>query len=147
MGKRKYVGWRMWSRRQAGSSLVEFALVSVPLFLLLFGIIQFGFIFAAYMTVRNATVIAARYANLQATPPHTVDDIKAFAKLQVKPMLNPNNVTAVNVSQDNVVQIGTVAITNTSVEIQYNLPLIIPWVVHGTNAPGSYLVKATSIMR
>src|SRR5882762_1510175 len=143
MDERKYVGWRMWSRRQAGSSLVEFALVSVPLFLLLFGIIQFGFIFAAYMTVRNATVITARWANLQTTTPRTIDDIKAFAKLQVKPMLNPNNVTVVNVSTNNV----TSGVTNTSVEIQYNLRLIIPWVVRGTNAPGSYLVKATSIMR
>ena len=143
MGERKYVGWRMWGRRRSGSSLVEFSLVFVPLMLLLFGIIQFGFIFAAYMTVRNATVVTARWANLQTIPPRTDDDIKAFAKLQVKPMLNPNNVTVVNVSQTNV----TSGVTNTSVEIQYNLRLIIPWVVHGSNAPNSYTVKATSIMR
>src|SRR6266478_5653196 len=147
MDERKYVGWRMWSRRQAGSSLVEFALVSVPLFLLLFGIIQFGFIFAAYVTVRNATVVTARWATLHTTTPRTDQDIQDFAKLQVKPMLNPNNVTAVIVSQTNVVHIGTVDLTNTSVEIQYNLRLIIPWIVHGTNAPGSYTVKATSIMQ
>ena len=111
--------------------------------LLLFGIIQFGFIFAAYMTVRNATVVTARWATLQTTPPRTVADIQGFARQQVKPMLNPNNVTAVNVSQTNV----TSGVTNTSVEIQYNLRLIIPWVVHGSNAPNSYTVKATSIMR
>ncbi|HXI84383.1 MAG TPA: TadE family protein [Verrucomicrobiae bacterium] len=143
MDGQKYGSCRKSRRRQSGSSLVEFSLVVVPLMLLLFGIIQFGFIFAAYMTVRNATVITARWANLQVTPPRTVDDIKAFAKLQVQPMLNPNNVTAVNVSQTNV----TSGVTNTSVEIQYNLRLIIPWVVHGSNAPNTYLVKATSIMR
>jgi hypothetical protein len=58
-------------------------------------------------------------------------------------MLNPNNVTAVNVSQTNV----AFGVTSTSVQIQYKLSLIIPWVVHGTNAPGTYLVKATTLMR
>jgi len=143
MDERKYVGWRISSRRQAGSSLVEFSLVALPLFVLLFGIIQFGFIFAAYMTVRNATVVTARWATLGPTNQHSVAEIQDFARLQVKPMLNPNNVSDVIVSQTNV----TVNVTNTSVEIQYNLRLIIPWAAHGTNAPGSYLIKATSIMR
>ena len=143
MDERKHVGWKMSGRRQSGSSLVEFAMVLVPLMLLLFGIIQFGFIFAAYMTVRNATVVTARWATLGPTNQHSVAEIQDFARLQVKPMLNPNNVTAVNVSQTNV----TVNVTNTSVEIRYNLRLIIPWVVHGSNAPNTYLVKATSIMR
>ena len=118
-------------------------MVLLPLTLLLFGIIQFGFIFAAYMTVRNATIITARWATLQTTTPRTIPQIQAFAKLQVKPMLNPNNVTAVIVDTNNV----TLGVTNTSVQIKYNLSLIIPWVVHGTNAPGTYLVKATTIMR
>jgi len=117
-------------------------MVVVPLMLLLFGIIQFGFIFAAYMTVRNATVITARWMTLQRTTPPTNKEIQAFAKLQVEPLLNSKNVTAVNVTQTNV----TSGVTNTSVQIQYKLSLIIPWVVHGTNAPGTYLVKATTIM-
>ena len=47
-------------RRQEGQSLVEFALVLTPLFLILLGIIQFGFIFNAYITITNATREAAR---------------------------------------------------------------------------------------
>jgi Flp pilus assembly protein TadG len=115
--------------------------VLLPLMLLLFGIIQFGLIVAAYMTVRNATVATARYANLGSTPLHTVADIQTYGLQELKPMLNSNNGT-VTVNQTNV----TAGVTNTSVEIQYNLKLLIPWVVHGTNAAGSYLVKATSVM-
>jgi len=47
-----------------GQSLVEFALVLTPLFLILLGITQFGFIFNAYITITNATREAAREASI-----------------------------------------------------------------------------------
>lgn len=47
-----------------GQSLVEFALVLTPLFLILLGIIQFGFIFNAYITITNGTREAAREASI-----------------------------------------------------------------------------------
>lgn len=50
--------------RNAGQSLVEFALVLTPLFLILLGIVQFGFIFNAYITITNATREAAREATI-----------------------------------------------------------------------------------
>src|SRR3982751_2289870 len=43
-----------------GQSLVEFALVLTPLFLVLLGIIQFGFIFNTYVTLTNAAREGAR---------------------------------------------------------------------------------------
>jgi len=43
-----------------GQSLVEFALVMIPLFVILLGIIQFGFIFNAYVTITNAAREGAR---------------------------------------------------------------------------------------
>jgi Flp pilus assembly protein TadG len=49
---------------EEGQSLVEFALVLTPLFLILLGIIQFGFIFNAYITITNATREAAREATI-----------------------------------------------------------------------------------
>ena len=57
---------RVRRRRSAdeGQSLVEFALVLTPLFLILLGIIQFGFIFNAYITITNATREAAREASI-----------------------------------------------------------------------------------
>ena len=46
--------------RAEGQSLVEFALVLTPLFLIILGIVQFGFIFNAYVTMTNAAREAAR---------------------------------------------------------------------------------------
>ena len=57
---------RVGRRRKAagGQSLVEFALILTPLFLLLLGIIQFGFIFNAYVTLTNAAREAARSGSI-----------------------------------------------------------------------------------
>lgn len=45
---------------ERGQSLVEFALILTPLMLIMLAIIQFGFIFNAYVTLTNATREAAR---------------------------------------------------------------------------------------
>jgi Flp pilus assembly protein TadG len=47
-------------RSEAGQSLVEFSLILLPLFFILLGIIQFGFIFNTYVTMTNAARDAAR---------------------------------------------------------------------------------------
>lgn len=54
----------MSARHQKGQSLVEFALVLTPMMLILLGIIQFGFIFNAYVTLTNATREAAREGSI-----------------------------------------------------------------------------------
>ncbi len=46
--------------RRRGQSLVEFSLVLAPLLLLLLAIVQFGFIFNAYVTLTNAVREGAR---------------------------------------------------------------------------------------
>jgi TadE-like protein len=46
--------------RERGQSLVEFALVLTPLFLILLGIVQFGFIFNTYVTMTNSAREGAR---------------------------------------------------------------------------------------
>jgi len=45
---------------ERGQSLVEFALVLMPLFLILLGIIQFGFVFNSYVTLTNSAREGAR---------------------------------------------------------------------------------------
>ncbi|HEV8402010.1 MAG TPA: TadE/TadG family type IV pilus assembly protein [Candidatus Limnocylindrales bacterium] len=47
-------------RSSDGQSLVEFSLVLMPLFFILLGIIQFGFIFNSYVTLTNAVREGAR---------------------------------------------------------------------------------------
>jgi Flp pilus assembly protein TadG len=49
---------------EAGQSLVEFSLILFPLFLVLLGIIQFGFIFNTYVTMTNAARDAARVGTI-----------------------------------------------------------------------------------
>ena len=51
---------------EAGQSLVEFSLILMPLFLILLGIIQFGFIFSTYVTMTNAARDAARLGTIYA---------------------------------------------------------------------------------
>ena len=48
--------------KQKGQGLVEFALILPLLLLMFFGIIEFGRIFQAYLTVQHAAREAARYA-------------------------------------------------------------------------------------
>jgi Flp pilus assembly protein TadG len=50
----------MSGESERGQSLVEFSLILMPLFLILLGIIQFGFIFNTYVTMTNAARDAAR---------------------------------------------------------------------------------------
>jgi len=61
--------WRTSSRRAGrrgdrGAAAVEFALVSVPLFTILFGAIDYGLYFADAQTVQSSTADAARGATL-----------------------------------------------------------------------------------
>jgi Flp pilus assembly protein TadG len=51
---------RRSERVESGQSLVEFSLILLPLFLILLGIIQFGFIFNTYVTMTNAARDSAR---------------------------------------------------------------------------------------
>jgi Flp pilus assembly protein TadG len=49
--------------RERGQALVEFALVAMPLFLVLFGIIQLGILFGSQQGLINAVRDEARYAS------------------------------------------------------------------------------------
>jgi Flp pilus assembly protein TadG len=51
-------------RGGAGQSLVEFSLILFPLFFIILGIIQFGFIFNTYVTITNASRDAARLGTI-----------------------------------------------------------------------------------
>jgi Flp pilus assembly protein TadG len=61
-GRRRHLGVRRSATRrlERGQSLVEFALVLMPLFFIILGIIQFGFIFNSYVTMTNAAREGAR---------------------------------------------------------------------------------------
>lgn len=54
-------------RRQQGQDIVEYALVLPLLILLLFGIVEFGFLFLTYNTVANAAREGARAGVIPST--------------------------------------------------------------------------------
>jgi Flp pilus assembly protein TadG len=130
-----------FQRSKAGASaLVEFALVAPLLLLLLFGIIQYGFIFAAYMTLRNASAVTARYAILS-NPTRTIPQIQAMAKSAITPMLDANLLVGCDV--------GTPTVNGgpaTSITLRYTLPLIVSFVVPGSSE-NQITLTATTIMK
>jgi Flp pilus assembly protein TadG len=142
----KQVSRRKHGGGESGQHLVEFALVLLPLALILFGICQYGVMYDANITIRNATDAAARYAVLSVTNRPTIAQIQNYAThvVTADPFLKTNYVTAVNVNTN--VTVGG-ANGATSVQIQYNLPLIIPWVIPGAAAGSSVNLSATTIMR
>jgi Flp pilus assembly protein TadG len=74
------VGWRR-RRREDGAAAVELALVAPLLFLLVFGIIDFGFGFHAWDAAQNAAREGARVAGVTSDPAQIIgraEDAAAF---------------------------------------------------------------------
>jgi len=65
-------------RGAGGQSLVEFSLILTPLFLILLGIVQFGFIFNSYVTMTNAAREGGRTGSI-----HIYDRTKSKAQNDV----------------------------------------------------------------
>jgi Flp pilus assembly protein TadG len=71
---------RRRSRREEGQTMVEFALIMPVLFLVIFGIIQFGVLYNDYIALTDATRAGARKA---ATARHAADPV-AVTKTAVR---------------------------------------------------------------
>jgi Flp pilus assembly protein TadG len=110
-----------------GQSLVEFSLVLTPLFLILLGIIQFGFIFNSYITIANATREAARegsiYVYLQASSKAQNDASRnATVLTTVKNSLNLLSTTAPQLTTGGTWTQSGDTFTNGDVTITYAVP-------------------------
>lgn len=114
---------RVEARRSSGQAMVEFALLFPLLTLLLFAIVQYGLMFAAYITVRNASVLGARQATLYQ---RTAAEAQEAALNALTPMLDRTRGTAVLTTTTVGGRTGVV------MTVSYNMPLIIPFVVPGT---------------
>lgn len=131
-------------RRQCGAAFLEFALTVPVLLMFITGIIQFGYIFAAYITLRNGATVAARYYALDQH-----DSVKAHVVLEetVKTMMpTTDRLTAV---YDDDVEIrdsgNNLVATAYGVYATYQLPLIFPYRIFFSS--GTVTLSATSIMR
>lgn len=61
-------------RRERGQTLVEFSLVALILFLLLFGVIDFARVFFAYATMSHGVREAARWAVVNPSDPTAIEN-------------------------------------------------------------------------
>ena len=113
--------------------MVEFALTLPLLALLLFGIVQYGFIFNAYMTLRHGMHVAARSLAL----PGVTNAPKDIVCGAVQPMLDCGKLGTPTVANTTVGSISSVQVSGS-----YGLPLIFRFVVPG--AAGNTLTITAS---
>ena len=76
---------RAWASRRRGASAAEFALIAPMLFTVLFGIIEFGWLFMARQMVHHAAADATRTAIL---PGYTDADVDAGVRATLKNSLS-----------------------------------------------------------
>lgn len=93
------------THRDKGASLVEFAVVAPLLFLLLFGVIEFGRAIATHTAVTTAAREAARFATTvgtgdEAIPPYADCDAIRAAAFDKTPLLDTSQ-TDIDLSYDN----------------------------------------------
>jgi Flp pilus assembly protein TadG len=83
---------RLRAVRDRGAAAVEFALVTVPLFLILFGIIQFGFVFYSQIKISQSAREGARLIslNIHTSTPGTCDsDCVSYVKDRMADYASP----------------------------------------------------------
>src|SRR5437868_13335102 len=70
----RYWGIMRIRRKEEGAAAVEFAIVAALLFMLLFGIIEFGIVFNRYQGLQAGAREGARIGSLQQTPVYQIMD-------------------------------------------------------------------------
>lgn len=134
-------------RSEHGAELIEMAIVTPILLLLVFGIVDFGFLFQRYVVLTNAAVEGARVASM---PGYTLTDGQARVTSYVANAL-PAGVVANAVAVPVTVP-GPGGTTWPAVEVtvthQYTLQYVAPIMrmVGGATA-GSVQLRARSTMR
>jgi Flp pilus assembly protein TadG len=126
-------------RTERGGVMVEAALIFPVVVLLLFGIIQYGYILSAKICLRNASAVAARTAILD---DRTDDEIVQSARDAVGIMLDSGSeFLSVALTTEIVDDVET-----RTVSLSYDLPLIVPFMVPGSS-DGNLVITADATMR
>jgi Flp pilus assembly protein TadG len=132
-------------RHDCGAAAVEFALVSPLLLLIVFGIINFGFLFSQQLTLNNGVREGDRRAVVSGpAAPRTCDGIIASVQNQLSGLaMNSSNVR-VKVTQDgwtNTESCGTSFVSTTFGSTATNVPCVGSFDT-ATNAGRSLIVEA-----
>jgi Flp pilus assembly protein TadG len=134
-------------RSERGAELIEMAIVTPVLLLLVFGIVDFGFMFQRYVVLTNAAVEGARVATM---PGYTVADAQARVQSYVANAL-PLGVVATAVAVPVTVP-GPGGTTWPAMEVTvthaYALQYVAPIMrLVGGTTNGSVTLRARSTMR
>jgi Flp pilus assembly protein TadG len=122
---------RLRRRDESGQSLVEFSLILAPLLFLLLGIIQFGFVFNAYVTVSTAAREAAREGSIYVydrSLTQSQNDSLRNARIRTSLLASMNGLakTAPNLTNGSTWSSSTsgttVTYTNGDIVVTYTLP-------------------------
>jgi Flp pilus assembly protein TadG len=135
-------------RSELGAELIEMALVTPVLLLLVFSIVDFGFMFQRYVVLTNAAIEGARVASM---PGYEAADARArvqayvAASLPAGVVVPPPVVTPVNLPGPSGVPWPGMQVTVThAYTLQYIAPL---FQLIGGSTAATVNLRATSIMR
>ncbi len=129
---------------EQGGPIVEFAIVLPFLFLIIFGIIQYAFIFWTYIVVSNGTSIAARHVGL-INPAATNAELLNITRSSIGSMLGGfYDSTGLTTTTGNVIINGSAA---TSVQVSYAMPLMFPFVVPQSTPGNSFNLTSSMVIR
>lgn len=125
-------------RNKKGQALVELALILPILLLLIFGVVEYGRIFSAYLAVTTASREGARVATVGATD----TDIIAAAKLRTDAMGLKSADVIVTITPNGA---GRVRGSSVTVQVTYPVKMFDPFFT--TIVGANYTVKGVTIMR
>ena len=134
---------------QEGQSLVEFSLILTPLLFLLLGIVQFGFVFNAYVTVSTAAREAAREGSIYVydrTISKTANDTARnnLIKGSLLASLNGLGKTAPNLTNGSTWTTTTSGTTTTSTNGDIVITYTLPGTVTANDPRQGYRVTVTA---
>jgi Flp pilus assembly protein TadG len=131
---------KLWNSRQRAATTVSFALIAPVFLLIVFGTMEVGRVFNAWMVITNEAREAARYGavtfdstNTGATPAK----VTAFLSQRLNGVLPPTYTSNVIVTSDSRPKV--------QVTIYYNVPLVVP--VVSNVLPNPFPLAARSIMQ
>lgn len=109
-----------------GATMVETSLILPVFIFLLFGAIQWGFIFVSHITLRSAAAVACRVKALEGG---TNGNATTAAGQSVVPVLDPNQLTVT--FSTTTVSGATVNLINLSYPLRLFIPFVVPGQVNG----------------
>lgn len=112
------------ARYQRGQSLVEFALLLPLLLIILLGVVDFGRVYFAYVSVTNAARNGAEYASASTEKAADLDGIRQAALADTENLLNT---TPTNPDVSAETGLDSQGKTYASVTVSYTFETLVSW--------------------